>query len=104
MGLTVLAMGTSIPDALGSIAVARNGQGDMAVSNAVGSNVFDICIGLGLPYFIKTMLNENGYIEMCNASTEVIPAIISLLSIVVILFGVLMANNWVLYPRSGKIF
>jgi Ca2+/Na+ antiporter len=26
----------------------------MAVSNAIGSNVFDICIGLGLPWFVET--------------------------------------------------
>ena len=26
----------------------------MAVSNAIGSNVFDICLGIGLPYLIKT--------------------------------------------------
>merc|ERR1711907_420720 len=54
MGITFLAMGTSVPDALGSIAVAKEGEGDMAVSNAIGSNVFDICMGLGLPWVIKT--------------------------------------------------
>merc|ERR1719446_1631624 len=40
MGVTVLAAGTSVPDAIGSLLVARDGQGDMAVSNAIGSNVF----------------------------------------------------------------
>lgn len=39
MGLVVLAAGTSIPDALASVAVAREGYGGMAVSNAIGSNV-----------------------------------------------------------------
>merc|ERR1719316_1933550 len=34
MGVTVLAAGTSVPDAIGSLLVARDGQGDMAVSNA----------------------------------------------------------------------
>jgi len=52
MGLTVLAAGTSIPDALGSVEVASNGKGDMAVANAIGSNVFDILIGLGFPWFL----------------------------------------------------
>jgi Ca2+/Na+ antiporter len=42
MGLVVLAAGTSVPDALASIAVARDGYGGMAVSNAIGSNVFDM--------------------------------------------------------------
>ena len=45
MGITFLAAGTSIPDAYASIHVARAGQADMAVSNSIGSNVFDILIG-----------------------------------------------------------
>ena len=36
------------------------GQGDMAVSNSIGSNVFDILIGLALPWFIQTSLMEPG--------------------------------------------
>jgi Ca2+/Na+ antiporter len=105
MGLTFLAMGTSIPDALGSISVAKEGEGDMAVSNAVGSNVFDICIGLGLPYFIKTCITDPdvGYIYICNASKEVIPSIIILLAIIVVLFSVFVWGNWWLYPQSGYV-
>ena len=52
MGTTVLAAGTSIPDALSSIAVAKDGLANMAVANAVGSNVFDIWLGLGLPWLL----------------------------------------------------
>jgi len=55
MGVTVLAAGTSVPDAIGSLLVARDGQGDMAVSNAIGSNVFDILLGLGLPWSLSCM-------------------------------------------------
>ncbi|XP_064639034.1 sodium/potassium/calcium exchanger 1-like isoform X2 [Lineus longissimus] len=53
MGLVVVAIGTSVPDALSSVLVARDGYGDMAVSNAIGSNVFDINLGLGLPFLIR---------------------------------------------------
>merc|ERR1719453_339846 len=56
MGVTVLAAGTSVPDAIGSLLVARDGQGDMAVSNAIGSNVFDILLGLGLPWMISGVI------------------------------------------------
>ena len=52
VALTILAGGTSVPDMISSIVVARQGRGDMAVANAVGSNVFDILIGLGLPWLI----------------------------------------------------
>jgi Ca2+/Na+ antiporter len=45
MGLTFLAAGTSIPDLMTSVIVARKGFGDMAVSSSVGSNIFDVCVG-----------------------------------------------------------
>lgn len=45
MGLTILAAGTSIPDLITSVIVARKGLGDMAVSSSVGSNIFDITMG-----------------------------------------------------------
>lgn len=45
MGLTMLAAGTSIPDLITSVIVARKGLGDMAVSSSVGSNIFDITVG-----------------------------------------------------------
>ena len=40
--------------------VARDGHGDMAVSNSIGSNVFDILLGLGLPWFLSTTIKPNG--------------------------------------------
>lgn len=60
MGLTFVAAGVSIPDALSSIAVIKEGYGDMAVSNAVGSNVFDILVCLGLPWLIQTTILAPG--------------------------------------------
>lgn len=60
MGLTFVAAGVSIPDALSSMAVIKEGYGDMAVSNAVGSNVFDILICLGLPWLIQTTIIDAG--------------------------------------------
>lgn len=60
MGLTFVAAGVSIPDALSSIAVIKEGYGDMAVSNAVGSNVFDILVCLGLPWLIQTTILDTG--------------------------------------------
>lgn len=45
IGLTILAAGTSIPDLITSVIVARKGLGDMAVSSSVGSNIFDVCVG-----------------------------------------------------------
>ena len=81
MGVTVLAAGTSVPDAIGSLLVARDGQGDMAVSNAIGSNVFDILLGLGLPWALGALING----EPVNVDSN------NLLPLTLILFGTLIA-------------
>ncbi|XP_067607115.1 sodium/potassium/calcium exchanger 1 isoform X1 [Pseudorca crassidens] len=57
MGLTILAAGTSIPDLITSVIVARKGLGDMAVSSSVGSNIFDITVGLPLPWMLFSFIN-----------------------------------------------
>ncbi|KAJ6669496.1 hypothetical protein lerEdw1_000044 [Lerista edwardsae] len=58
MGLTILAAGTSIPDLITSVIVARKGLGDMAVSSSVGSNIFDITVGLPLPWLLFATINN----------------------------------------------
>ena len=61
MGITILAAGTSIPDLLSSVIVAQQGQGDMAVSSSIGSNIFDITLGLPLPWFFWCLINDKKY-------------------------------------------
>jgi len=58
MGYTLLAAGTSIPDAVSSVAVARKGEGDMSVSSSIGSNIFDILVGLPIPWIIKLVVDS----------------------------------------------
>ncbi|OWR55375.1 hypothetical protein KGM_204573 [Danaus plexippus plexippus] len=57
MGLTLLAAGTSVPDLITSVIVARKGFGDMAVSSSVGSNIFDVTVGLPLPWLLYGIIN-----------------------------------------------
>ncbi len=52
ISLTLLAAGSSAPDLIASINVAMKGRGDMAVSNAIGSNIFDILVGLSVPWLV----------------------------------------------------
>lgn len=104
MGLTLLAAGTSVPDALASVSVARNGFGNMAVSNAIGSNVFDILLGLGLPWFIAGLALPE---KITNISVEplslvVIPIAI-LFVVIVALVGILVVLKWKLTKPLGYI-
>ena len=61
----------SFQDALSSIIVARDGFGDMAVSNAIGSNVFDINLGIGLPFVIRTLIDNMEPIHLITPNEQV---------------------------------
>jgi len=56
MGLTLLAIGSSLPDCFSSVLAAKQGKGEMAVSNALGSNVFDINICIGVSFLTSSMV------------------------------------------------
>lgn len=101
IGLTILAAGTSVPDLISSIVVAKKGRADMAVSNAVGSNIFDIFIGLGLVYFISlTFVNKD--VDVVPIDTNnLISSIILLFATVVALIFLLIFQKWRLGKYSG---
>uniref|UniRef100_A0A8D0H2H6 Solute carrier family 24 member 3 n=1 Tax=Sphenodon punctatus TaxID=8508 RepID=A0A8D0H2H6_SPHPU len=100
MGITFLAAGTSVPDCMASLIVARQGMGDMAVSNSIGSNVFDILIGLGLPWALQTLaVNYGSYIRL-NSRGLIYSVGLLLASVFVTVFGVHM-NKWKLDKKLG---
>jgi cation:H+ antiporter len=53
IGLTVVALGTSLPEMAVSTIAAYRGFGDLALSNVVGSNIFNLCLILGTMAFIS---------------------------------------------------
>lgn len=55
IGLTIVAMGTSLPELSVSFISALNGQSDMSIANAMGSNIFNVLMILGVSAFIKTL-------------------------------------------------
>ncbi|KAK7089046.1 hypothetical protein V1264_024633 [Littorina saxatilis] len=102
MGLTLLAAGTSLPDCLASILVARDGYGDMAVSNSIGSNVFDILICLGLPWLIDTaILKEGDYLVI--SSSGLLYSSLTLLATVLFLLVSVAVNRWRLTKAYGAV-
>lgn len=98
IALTVLAIGTSVPDLLSSIAVARKGYGGMAISNAIGSNIFDILFGLGFPWLL-VLAFTNTTVMVDNSSLE--SSIILLFASVLVLLFLLLIRNWNIGKKSG---
>lgn len=101
MGLTFLAAGTSIPDALSSLAVARKGFGDMAVSSSVGSNIFDILVGLPVPWFLKTAI-EGGVVEIKSDGMAIM--IITLFIMVALVVTSIRTFQWKLVKKLGYLY
>ncbi len=50
--MTAIVIGTSLPEMFMTISSARKGEFDMAIGNIIGTNIFNICIVLGLPVTI----------------------------------------------------
>ncbi len=98
IALTVLAVGTSIPDLFSSIIVAKQGRGGMAVSNGIGSNIFDILIGLGLPFLIMILMTG----ENINVGTsDLMQSIILLFGTVILLIMMFVFNKWCIGKKMG---
>ncbi|WP_434796667.1 calcium/sodium antiporter [Terrisporobacter vanillatitrophus] len=55
VGLTIVAVGTSLPELATSIIAAKKGESDIAIGNAVGSNIFNILFVLGVSSYISNV-------------------------------------------------
>ncbi|KAL4659704.1 sodium/potassium/calcium exchanger 3-like [Arapaima gigas] len=100
MGITFLAAGTSVPDCMASLIVARQGLGDMAVSNSIGSNIFDILLGLGFPWALRTLVVDYGSLIFIKNKGLVYSVILLLASVFLTVLSVHL-NHWKLDRRLG---
>jgi len=98
MGMTFLAAGTSIPDLLSSVIVAKQGHGDMAVSSSVGSNIFDILVGLPTPWIVFSLINQkNVRVFSCELAVSIVVLMGMLLSVV---FSIKL-SGWKMSKKLG---
>ena len=72
IGLTVVAMGTSLPETAVSVSASLQGKNDLSISNAVGSNIFNLMIVCGVSAIIvplvikkKTLMREFPFSIIC---------------------------------------
>ncbi|XP_073691681.1 sodium/potassium/calcium exchanger 2 isoform X2 [Garra rufa] len=101
MGLTILAAGTSIPDLITSVIVARKGLGDMAVSSSVGSNIFDITVGLPFPWLLFSIINNMSPVQV--SSNGLFCAIVLLFIMLLFVIISIAACKWKMSKLLGFI-
>ncbi|EYC34374.1 hypothetical protein Y032_0001g383 [Ancylostoma ceylanicum] len=105
IGLTILAAGTSIPDLITSVIVARKGLGDMAVSSSVGSNIFDVCVGLPIPwllfFIVEPFRNPGNPAQFISVSSKGLLCSVGMLFIMLV---VLVFSTFISRWRMNKAF
>jgi len=98
LALTVLAWGTSVPDLLTSILVTLQHRGDMAVSSSIGSNIFDITVGLPVPFMLRIATTGCPYPVSAGGIVSSIGLLVLMLMVTI---GSIMCNGWVLNKCLG---
>ena len=91
IGITIVAIGTSLPEIVASIMAARRGQGEMAVGNIFGSNIFNILMVLGITSVIHPL----------NIQEPIHPDLNILLGITVLLLVLILLGKYFLKKISG---
>jgi len=124
IGLTFVAAATSMEETLTSISICKqelkrskfniqkSNRLNMAISNCIGSNVFDLSIGIGLPYLLNSLIRINDYTQMytgvySNLSFTVLGLILFLSLFLILLnifkwrlkisFGILILFIWLIF-------
>lgn len=103
MGITFIAAGASIPDLLASLIVVREGEGDMAISNAVGSNVFDILVCLGVPWLLQSVMSEYRANGIPVYSAGLVYSTLTLFGTVVLFIAITWLNGWKMDFKYGVV-
>ena len=98
-GLTIVAVGTSLPELVTSVIAARKGENELALGNVIGSNIFNILFILGIA----------GTVNPLTTGSQIIVDLLVMLGITVVLFllsvkgklgkaqGIILLSLYVLY-------
>ena len=93
IGITVVAIGTSLPEIVSSIMAARRGHGEMAIGNIFGSNIFNILMVLGITSIIHPL----------NVTEPIHPDLIIATGLTCLLFILTLSGKHSLGKISGVI-
>ena len=86
ISLTILAIGTSLPELVTSVTAAIKGNSDIAIGNIIGSNIFNMLLIIGVSAFINPILYNTSYnLEM-----------------VILILGILLLSLFPIIPPKNQ--
>jgi cation:H+ antiporter len=91
IGITIVAIGTSLPEIVSSIMAARRGHGEMAIGNIFGSNIFNILMVLGITSLIHPL----------NISEPIHPDLFIATGMTILLLALIVFGKYSLRKISG---
>lgn len=101
IALTIIALGTSLPELVTTIVSSRKGEQDLILGNVIGSNIFNICFVLGLPVAIFGTITPSSFqsmdIVMLIGSSLLLFVIASSKRTITRLEGILMVALFIVY-------
>lgn len=97
IGMTIVAMGTSAPELSVSINSAMNGMADLSIANVVGSNIFNVLVGLGICSMIHKLKITNYQDVVTLLSVSTILVILSMDISLGMLNGLLLLGVFTIY-------
>jgi len=102
LAMTLIASGTSVPDLLTSVIVTLQGNGDMAISSSIGSNIFDVTVGLPVPWLLNSLYT--GRPILVNTTPETMGIQIgSLIMMLLLVVLSIKCCKWVLSAQLGSV-
>ncbi|MBQ9449408.1 MAG: calcium/sodium antiporter [Acholeplasmatales bacterium] len=92
VGLTIVAVGTSLPELVTSVVAAKKGENDIALGNVIGSNIFNILFVLGISATVNPL----------TTGSQIVVDLIVMLSVTILLFGFALTKK--LDRKMGFVF
>lgn len=94
ISLTIIALGTSLPELVTSVVATKKGEYDIAIGNVVGSNIFNIGIVIGIPITIFGGINAGGF-----SIIDILTLLISTLTLFIFCF-----RDYKISRKEGIVF
>lgn len=91
VGLTIVAVGTSLPELVTSVVAAKKGQNEMALGNVIGSNIFNIVLILGISSTVNPLTTSSAVIV-----DLIVVGCVTIIVFIMALFGKLSRKHGIL--------